>query len=184
MKRAAFSLVEVVMALGVVSFALFAILGLLPVGSQSGRDSIDATRTSLIAQAVFDRIHANMTSNDAGSSAYFSPYATGASSFFFFTSEGLETGELLRVQAPNDQPAFYGNVKKPSDFYRAKVTVATLDQTAAYNASDPRKVFGATIPHLLCAKVELGWPVNTADGSISATTNKAKTTYSFLIRRP
>ncbi|MEP6810801.1 MAG: hypothetical protein ABI992_11200 [Chthoniobacterales bacterium] len=54
MKRAAaFSLVEVVLALGVIGFALLAIIGLFPIGLQSGRASIQETRANHIAQEIF-----------------------------------------------------------------------------------------------------------------------------------
>ena len=55
MKRSltAFSLVEVVLALGVIGFALLAIIGLLPIGLQSGRASIQETRATHLAKEVF-----------------------------------------------------------------------------------------------------------------------------------
>jgi uncharacterized protein (TIGR02598 family) len=48
-----FTLVEVVLALGVVSFALVAILGVFPIGLQTGHDAQDETRAAQIAQAIF-----------------------------------------------------------------------------------------------------------------------------------
>jgi uncharacterized protein (TIGR02598 family) len=48
-----FSLVEIVLALGVISFALVAIIGLLPIGLASGRASIQETRANLLAQQIF-----------------------------------------------------------------------------------------------------------------------------------
>lgn len=55
MKRisAAFSLVEVVLALGVIGFALLAVIGLLPIGLQSGRASMQETRATHLAERVF-----------------------------------------------------------------------------------------------------------------------------------
>jgi uncharacterized protein (TIGR02598 family) len=49
---AAFSLVEVVLALGVMSFALTGIVGLLPVGLSHFRKAMDQTIQSQIAQEV------------------------------------------------------------------------------------------------------------------------------------
>jgi type II secretory pathway pseudopilin PulG len=49
----AFSLIEVVMALGIISFALVAILGLMPVGVQSAMDSQRETQVALIARSIF-----------------------------------------------------------------------------------------------------------------------------------
>lgn len=50
---AAFSLVEIVLALGMVAFAIVAILGVLPVGLQTSHGAQNDTRAALIAQAVF-----------------------------------------------------------------------------------------------------------------------------------
>jgi uncharacterized protein (TIGR02598 family) len=47
-----FSLVEVVLALGVISVAIVAILGLIPIGLQTGHSSQDDTRAAQIAQTV------------------------------------------------------------------------------------------------------------------------------------
>ncbi len=46
----AFSLVEVVLALGIIAFAFVANIGMLPVGLQTFRDSADKTQTTQIAQ--------------------------------------------------------------------------------------------------------------------------------------
>jgi uncharacterized protein (TIGR02598 family) len=61
-RRHGFSLVEVVLALGLVGFALLAILGVVPVGLKSASESIDATRTSIIAADTESRIRASVTS--------------------------------------------------------------------------------------------------------------------------
>lgn len=55
MRRAveAFSLVEVVLALGVIGFALIAIISLLPTGLQSGRASVQETRANHLAEEIF-----------------------------------------------------------------------------------------------------------------------------------
>jgi uncharacterized protein (TIGR02598 family) len=57
MKRVAgFSLVEVVVTIGVIAFSLVAIIGLLPIGLKSGRASIQETRANQIAQQIFNTI--------------------------------------------------------------------------------------------------------------------------------
>jgi type II secretory pathway pseudopilin PulG len=52
-RQLAFSLVEVVVALGVVGFAIVAILGVLPIGLQTSHSSQDETRAAQIAQTLF-----------------------------------------------------------------------------------------------------------------------------------
>lgn len=49
----AFTLIEVVLAIGIVAFALFAIIGLIPLGLQVGRSSVEDTRANQVAEQVF-----------------------------------------------------------------------------------------------------------------------------------
>jgi len=54
-KAAAFSLVEVALALGIVAFCLFAVFGLMPVGMQTNRNAASQTAaTNIIAAIVAD----------------------------------------------------------------------------------------------------------------------------------
>ena len=53
-----FSLVEVVLALGVISFAIVAIIGLLPIGLASGRGSIQESRANHLADGIFATLRA------------------------------------------------------------------------------------------------------------------------------
>ncbi|MCX6972135.1 MAG: prepilin-type N-terminal cleavage/methylation domain-containing protein [Verrucomicrobia bacterium] len=48
-----FSLIEVVLALGVIAFALVGIMGLFPVAMRSAQESQRETRATLIAQQIF-----------------------------------------------------------------------------------------------------------------------------------
>ena len=66
-----FSLVEVVLALGVVAISLVAILGVFPVGLSSNRTSVSDTRAAELANAVFATI-------DAQSSTFSSVQCYGA----------------------------------------------------------------------------------------------------------
>jgi hypothetical protein len=52
----AFSLVEVALSLAVVSFAIIAILGLLPVALRTARESNRETRATLIARRIVDEL--------------------------------------------------------------------------------------------------------------------------------
>jgi type II secretory pathway pseudopilin PulG len=53
-RNEAFSLVEVVLALGVISFAIVAIFGLLPIGLNTGRAAQDQTRADQLAETLID----------------------------------------------------------------------------------------------------------------------------------
>jgi type II secretory pathway pseudopilin PulG len=59
----AFSLVEVVLALGVVSFAIVAILGILPVGLNTGHAAQDETRAAQIAEDILASLAAQAPAN-------------------------------------------------------------------------------------------------------------------------
>ena len=56
LRRAAFSLVEVVVSLGVIAFAIVAILGVVPAGLSTGRSAQDETRAPQIAQDIFNSL--------------------------------------------------------------------------------------------------------------------------------
>ncbi|MBX7157898.1 MAG: Verru_Chthon cassette protein B [Verrucomicrobiae bacterium] len=55
-KFSAFSLVEVVAAVGVVAIGIIAILGLLPSGLNSSRDTANETRAALMAQSIYSTL--------------------------------------------------------------------------------------------------------------------------------
>lgn len=94
MKRhGAFSLVEVTLSIGIIGFALLAIFALIPVGLTAGRDSIDATRSSLIAQDL--KIRAQV----AATSAVFAAGTDTNLGPWFYDREGVF------VQNPANNPA-------------------------------------------------------------------------------
>lgn len=58
-----FSLIEITLAIGVIAFALVAILGLFPVAARSAVESQRETRAALIAQQIFADLRAADGSN-------------------------------------------------------------------------------------------------------------------------
>lgn len=58
-----FTLVEVVLALGVIGFAIVAIIGVLPVGLSTGRSAQDETRAAQIAQDIFASLASQTQTN-------------------------------------------------------------------------------------------------------------------------
>jgi uncharacterized protein (TIGR02598 family) len=63
LRNLAFSLVEVTLALGLVSFALIASMGLISIGLNSAKESVDDTVTSLIFQVVSIRVRGEKLQN-------------------------------------------------------------------------------------------------------------------------
>jgi type II secretory pathway pseudopilin PulG len=56
--RDAFSLIEIVLALGIIAFALIGILGLFPVAVKAAAESQQQTQATLIARSIFDQLEA------------------------------------------------------------------------------------------------------------------------------
>jgi len=61
-KKRGFSLAEVVIALGVITFGFFAVLAVVPVSLQTGHSAQDETRAAHIAQSVFGSLVAQAPS--------------------------------------------------------------------------------------------------------------------------
>ncbi len=87
-KDKAFSLVEVVLAVGIVAFVLISILGLMSVGIKANRESADDIAVGLIVQHVstslrmegFTKVNANTNYAPANTTPDFYYDATGAGS--------------------------------------------------------------------------------------------------------
>lgn len=62
-KTSGFSLVEIVIAIGIVSFALVAILGMFPIAMRNAQESQRETRATFIAQQLFASIQAGPYTN-------------------------------------------------------------------------------------------------------------------------
>lgn len=101
----AFSLVEVVLALGVIAFALTAMLGLLVVAMDSDRSSGSDTALAAMSRQVFSNLRAM-------------PYATlPASADYYFDEDGSECPQAgavygCHVTAADDPDLGPGNAKK------------------------------------------------------------------------
>lgn len=95
----AFSLVEIALALGVVGFALVAILGMVPVAVESARESRAETRATFIARSLIETLQSGDKSTaiiepSPGSfSAIPLPPTTIISRDFAFDTEGVLLGE-------------------------------------------------------------------------------------------
>lgn len=97
--RYAFSLVEVVLALGVIAFAIVAILGVLPVALQTGHTSQDETRAAQIAQSVFSTMSSQAQSKFTGVSL---PLPSPAPTINLSTSITSATAPAAFLYADND----------------------------------------------------------------------------------
>ncbi len=81
----AFSLVEVVMALGIVSFAMVGLMGLLTVAIGTSKDSIDATRQTQIVQKIFAEAQLTVWEKKEGRYQF-----VPVKSIYYFSFDGAE----------------------------------------------------------------------------------------------
>lgn len=95
----AFSLVEIALALGVMGFALVAILGMVPVAVESARESREETRATFIACSLIetlqsgDKASAILETSPGIFSAISFPPTTTISRDFAYDAEGVLIGE-------------------------------------------------------------------------------------------
>jgi len=91
-RQAAFSLVEIAMALGIVSFAFISVLGLLPVGLSTFRKAINASIGSQIVQKVINEAQQTdfnqLITDQSGQSIQ--PGSTGVKANRYFDEQGNE----------------------------------------------------------------------------------------------
>lgn len=85
-----FSLVEVVLAIGVVSFAMMAVLGILPVGLKSAQESRGQVATANISRQLQGELQ-QLSFQSNGTDAI--SVQTLADNPFYFTTEGTRTNE-------------------------------------------------------------------------------------------
>lgn len=135
-KQRAFSLVEVTLAIGVIAFALLAIVGLIPVGMKSGGEAIDATRTSLAAKDAQNRVRSSVTTTT------FTNTSDVNLPTWFFDRDGIFLGTAVSNKA----------------VYRAD---ATIHKDWGSNTAPPNVDASVLRPVTL----QLRWPLNPADGS-------------------
>lgn len=86
-----FSLVEVVVALGVTAFCLIAVFGLLPVGLKANQNSISQTAATSILSAVIADLRA--TPRNAAASVQFG-VIFGSETTLYFDNEGRPSSSL------------------------------------------------------------------------------------------
>jgi hypothetical protein len=131
-KLAAFSLVEVTLALGVAAFALLAILGLLPTSLKTQQTSIQQTTANSIVSQIVDALRADVRlppgqeskiCGDDGSCAWGELHGNwlrrAVPDTLYFTNEAKQTGAHVNESPPADA------VFRATITYMAPPTVTT-----------------------------------------------------------
>ena len=154
------SLVEVVLALGIVSFALVAVVGMIPVGVQSSRDAVDLTRTSLVAQDAAMRLP----------TLAYTDGTPGTAATWFYD----QNGRWLNIDVSLASPYAGG-------FYRVDVVRGA---PASYPAGTDPAAADAANPYsarLLAATATVTWPLDPVTGQPVGGSNR-KVVYPLLTR--
>jgi len=100
-RKSAFSLVEVVIALGLVSFVLISLVGLLATGLRSSRESGEDTNLAFCAETAQQLLRTEGFSNALNNANY----APGDSTpDFFFDSTGCLQTDASGVPLPTNNP--------------------------------------------------------------------------------
>ena len=123
----AFSLVEVVLALGVAAFALIAILGMLPVGVKTQQGSVNQTKANAVISQIIDDLRADVRLPPGQASKAQGQWsnlhghwaAVATPDTLWFTNDGDQTGNVNQMPAPSDA-VFAATIK-----YLAPPTVTT-----------------------------------------------------------
>jgi Tfp pilus assembly protein PilV len=111
----AFSLIEVVIALGIIAFAIVAIVGMLPVALKSSQDSMRETDATLIAQRIFSELktgsggNRSVTTNPGGTSNQIINLAANSTNYLAFTHDGIVQTHT-NTPAPNPSYDFYAQI--------------------------------------------------------------------------
>ncbi len=118
-KKHGFSLIEVVLALGVIAFALVGIMGLFPVAMKSAQESQRETRATLIAQQIFSDLRVS----------------AGTNRFVISGATANDTNSLSLASDGNLYLAFGTNGSPITSVNAAAFTNSYPDLTASYLAN-------------------------------------------------
>src|SRR5262245_55615564 len=114
---AAFSLVEVTLALGIAGFCLIALFGLMPIGVQTNRNATSQTRATNIIAAVVADLRATPTFNTT-STQFGITFGTSATRYFD------DTGQFTSLLGTNSR-------------YQLKITWNTSNVTGSCSPALP-----------------------------------------------
>jgi uncharacterized protein (TIGR02598 family) len=109
----AFSLVEVVLALGLCAFVLISLVGLLPVSLNTARDTVEITRRSKAVQQVVSELTQSRFTNVTALSSKewgfdyegISTNVSGSGPVYFTIKAQLGNGTLPQINTPTGSPS-------------------------------------------------------------------------------
>jgi Tfp pilus assembly protein PilV len=176
----AFSLVEVVLALGVVAVGIVAVIGLLPAGLQSSHSAQDETRATQIAQTVFAAV-ASQTFNAVSIKLYDSAGTQAGSVDMDLTQENGTDPNLAGLSANSSGDVFILTGAGPAKFFSSHSPpgLPASDTTAVYAISVLFNNSPAGIDAQFANEVTLtvAWPAR------AAAANQTKRDYTRIISK-
>ena len=197
---AAFSLVEVALAVGIIAFALTAILGLMSVGMNASRDTGDSTKIAFIMQDVAARVRAEVASVGllANPTTMDLSWNTGYNNnlnYSVLSNTTLPADSVTGLPQPS-ATAYYtidGSFVKQSsaatptfNYYKAAIFIQPLPSYPFPTPSPTPSAAQSTNDYpFLAVTVKLGWPTdNTVNGKVIVPANAAKSVFTFYLLKP
>jgi len=158
-KGAAFSLVEVVVAIGIVTFALVSIISLISLGLQSSKDSTDDTNIALMTQTVITLLRTNGYVNVTGTAGVLSGTSSYLTCYFDSSGNPLHSSTGLLITGTSINGAMTSNT---SSAISTPVYLCTVTNRSPAAASQPGYVYlpQPTASAILCAwlRLDFSWP--------------------------
>ncbi len=194
--RTAFSLVEIALTMGIISFALVAIFGLLSVGINAARDSNDDTKIAFVMQdlAVRVRAEASTLTLSADPTKMDLTWSTVYGNQLSYTILGNTPLPPDGTGQPQPSATAYytadGVLVKRStaaaptaNYYKAAIYIQPLNSYPA-NASPAPIANSATINYpFLAVTVKVGWPTD-INGNVLGASNATKSVFTFYLPKP
>jgi uncharacterized protein (TIGR02598 family) len=173
--RKAFTLIEVTLALGVASFCLITVFGLIPIGLTTNQNASEQTAAAGIASAISADLHSNpvVTGSTSRFQMMIPPAGSGTTETLYFSQDGAATEPAGATTAVNASAVASG----AGGISRYRATITLQPQDANVPSSAPatpyNKIFKATILITWPALADpnpVNAPVNFAGSFATATT--------------
>ena len=135
-----FSLVEVVIALGIVSFAVLAIVGMMPMALKSAQESMRETDSTLIAQRIFSELKTGSGGNrsittdaNSGTQTLLLTAHNSTNNFLAFKEDGTVLTNATTAPANADYD-FYAQISVFTNTGVSNLSRVQIDITAPAEA--------------------------------------------------
>ena len=127
-RRCAFTLMEILLAIGILAIGITSVLFLFAMGARSHRRAVDRTRSALLAEAVFNQTRADLATGlpdyyevDTGDETQILPITNASHADFPEFTYGVSFEKLY----PSDTRG---------DFYKVRVTIRWGDPSVERDA--------------------------------------------------